>query len=75
MDSKNFFDMFTGNYIHILLMVIMYNKHIFIFLFIYLLAGKLKPANAFMMGKLKITGDLQKAMKLEKLMKSLKSKL
>ncbi|XP_077286243.1 hydroxysteroid dehydrogenase like 2 isoform X2 [Arctopsyche grandis] len=48
MDSKNFFDMFTG---------------------------KLKPANAFMMGKLKITGDLQKAMKLEKLMKSLKSKL
>ncbi|KAJ6638080.1 Hydroxysteroid dehydrogenase-like protein 2 [Pseudolycoriella hygida] len=48
MDSKNFFEMFTG---------------------------KLNPASAFMSGKLKITGDLQKAMKLEKLMKSLKSKL
>ncbi|GAB0097500.1 hydroxysteroid dehydrogenase-like protein 2 [Sergentomyia squamirostris] len=48
MDSKHFFDMFTG---------------------------KLKPANAFMSGKLKISGDLSKAMKLEKLMGSLKSKL
>uniref|UniRef100_A0A182PLF1 Hydroxysteroid dehydrogenase-like protein 2 n=1 Tax=Anopheles epiroticus TaxID=199890 RepID=A0A182PLF1_9DIPT len=48
MDSKHFFDMFTG---------------------------KLKPANAFMTGKLKISGDLQKAMKLEKLMGGLKSKL
>lgn len=38
-------------------------------------SGKLKPASAFMTGKLKITGDLQKAMKLEKLMSSLKSKL
>lgn len=37
--------------------------------------GKLKPATAFMMGKLKISGNLQKAMKLEKLMGSLKSKL
>ncbi|XP_026324742.1 hydroxysteroid dehydrogenase-like protein 2 isoform X2 [Hyposmocoma kahamanoa] len=37
-------------------------------------AGKLKPATAFMMGKLKIKGDLQKAMKLEKMMKSLKNK-
>lgn len=37
--------------------------------------GKLKPAPAFMTGKLKIGGDLQKAMKLEKLMKSLKAKL
>ncbi|CAB3224423.1 unnamed protein product [Arctia plantaginis] len=37
--------------------------------------GKLKPTTAFMMGKLKISGDLQKAMKLEKMMKSLKSKL
>uniref|UniRef100_A0A182W363 Hydroxysteroid dehydrogenase-like protein 2 n=1 Tax=Anopheles minimus TaxID=112268 RepID=A0A182W363_9DIPT len=45
MDSKHFFDMFTG---------------------------KLKPANAFMTGKLKISGDLQKAMKLEKLMGGLK---
>lgn len=38
-------------------------------------AGKLKPASAFMTGKLKISGDLQKAMKLEKLMGGLKSKL
>ncbi|XP_013143733.1 PREDICTED: hydroxysteroid dehydrogenase-like protein 2 isoform X2 [Papilio polytes] len=38
-------------------------------------AGKLKPTTAFMMGKLKISGDLQKAMKLEKMMKSLKNKV
>lgn len=38
-------------------------------------SGKLKPAAAFMTGKLKISGNLQKAMKLEKLMNSLKSKL
>ncbi|XP_049869540.1 hydroxysteroid dehydrogenase-like protein 2 isoform X2 [Pectinophora gossypiella] len=38
-------------------------------------AGKLKPATAFMMGKVKISGDLQKAMKLEKMMKSLKEKM
>lgn len=38
-------------------------------------SGKLKPASAFMTGKLKITGDLQKAMKLEKLMSSLKEKV
>lgn len=48
MDSKNFFNMFSG---------------------------KLKPATAYMMGKLKIKGNLQQAMKLEKLMSSLKSKL
>ncbi|KAE8748343.1 hypothetical protein FOCC_FOCC004979 [Frankliniella occidentalis] len=48
MDSKNFFDMFSG---------------------------KLKPSAAFMTGKLKITGNLQIAMKLEKLMSSLKSKM
>lgn len=48
MDSKNFFDMFSG---------------------------KLKPSAAFMTGKLKITGNLQTAMKLEKLMSSLKSKM
>lgn len=48
MDSKNFFEMFTG---------------------------RLKPASAFMTGKLKISGDLKKAMALEKLMGSLKSKL
>lgn len=38
-------------------------------------SGKLKATTAFMSGKLKIKGDLQKAMKLEKLMGSLKSKL
>uniref|UniRef100_V9IGM2 SCP2 domain-containing protein n=2 Tax=Apis cerana TaxID=7461 RepID=V9IGM2_APICE len=38
-------------------------------------SGKLKPASAFVMGKLKISGNLQKAMKLEKLMQLLKSKL
>lgn len=48
MDSKNFFEMFTG---------------------------KIKPATAFMMGKLKINGNMQKALKLDKLMGSLKSKL
>ncbi|RZB38771.1 hydroxysteroid dehydrogenase-like protein 2 [Asbolus verrucosus] len=48
MDSKNFFDMFSG---------------------------KVKPATAFMTGKLKISGNMQKAMKLDKLMSSLKSKL
>lgn len=41
----------------------------------FFIIGKLKPTTAFMMGKLKISGDLQKAMKLEKMMKSLKSKL
>ncbi|XP_060802815.1 hydroxysteroid dehydrogenase-like protein 2 isoform X1 [Amyelois transitella] len=39
-----------------------------------LFAGKLKPTTAFMMGKLKIAGDIQKAMKLEKMMKALKNK-
>lgn len=38
-------------------------------------SGKLNATGAFMTGKLKISGDLQKAMKLEKLMGSLKSKL
>lgn len=38
-------------------------------------AGKIKATTAFMTGKLKISGDLNKAMKLEKLMASLKSKL
>lgn len=38
-------------------------------------SGKLKAATAYMTGKLKISGDLNKAMKLEKLMGSLKSKL
>lgn len=43
--------------------------------FFNMFAGKLKPATAYMMGKLKIKGNLQQAMKLEKLMSSLKSKL
>ncbi|XP_011638942.1 hydroxysteroid dehydrogenase-like protein 2 [Pogonomyrmex barbatus] len=38
-------------------------------------SGKLKPTSAFMTGKLNISGNIQKAMKLEKLMSSLKSKL
>ncbi|XP_031832239.1 hydroxysteroid dehydrogenase like 2 isoform X2 [Nomia melanderi] len=43
--------------------------------FFAMFAGKLNPATALVMGKLKIQGNLQKAMKLEKLMQSLKSKL
>lgn len=43
--------------------------------FFNMFSGKLKATTAFMSGKLKIKGDLQKAMKLEKLMGSLKSKL
>jgi len=43
--------------------------------FFEMFSGKLKPTAAFMKGKLKISGNLQKAMKLEKLMGSLKSKL
>ncbi|XP_046744945.1 hydroxysteroid dehydrogenase-like protein 2 [Diprion similis] len=43
--------------------------------FFAMFSGKLKPATAFMTGKLKITGNLQKAMKLETLMSRLKSKL
>ncbi|XP_075165285.1 hydroxysteroid dehydrogenase like 2 [Haematobia irritans] len=43
--------------------------------FVDMFEGRLKAAPAFMTGKLKIAGDLQKAMKLEKLMKSLKSRL
>ncbi|XP_017083018.1 hydroxysteroid dehydrogenase-like protein 2 [Drosophila eugracilis] len=38
-------------------------------------SGKLKAAPAYMTGKLKISGDFQKALKLEKLMNALKSKL
>ncbi|KAH0947275.1 hypothetical protein HN011_011471 [Eciton burchellii] len=43
--------------------------------FFAMFSGKLKPVAAFMTGKLNINGNLQKAMKLEKLMNSLKSKL
>merc|ERR1711994_337529 len=37
-------------------------------------SGQLKPANAFMSGKLKISGNMGKAMKLEKLMGPLQSR-
>jgi len=40
-----------------------------------MVTGKLKPTSAFMSGKLKIKGDMGLAMKLEKLMGSLKAKL
>lgn len=43
--------------------------------FFAMFSGKLKPVSAFMTGKLNISGNMQKAMKLEKLMISLKSKL
>lgn len=43
--------------------------------FLDMFAGKIKASNAFMQGKLKISGDMTKAMKLEKLMTGLKSKL
>lgn len=58
------------------------NSNIIFLSYIYILhsfvifnLGKLKPTTAFMTGKLKISGNLQKAMKLEKLMISLKAKL
>ncbi|XP_071559120.1 hydroxysteroid dehydrogenase-like protein 2 [Temnothorax nylanderi] len=43
--------------------------------FFAMFSGKLKPVSAFMTGKLNISGNMQKAMKLEKLMNTLKSKL
>ena len=43
--------------------------------FVSMVNGKIKPTAAFMSGKLKIKGDMGLAMKLEKLMGSLKSKL
>lgn len=43
--------------------------------FVKMFQGKLKATAAFMTGKLKIKGDMGKAMKLEKLMGSLQSKL
>jgi putative sterol carrier protein len=42
--------------------------------FFNMLSGQLKPANAFLSGKLKISGDMRKAMKMEKLMGAMKSK-
>lgn len=43
--------------------------------FVKMFTGQLKPTAAFMTGKLKIRGDMGKAMKLEKLMGEMKSKL
>lgn len=43
--------------------------------FFKMFSGSLKPATAFMSGKMKISGDMGKALKLEKLMGKLKSKL
>lgn len=43
--------------------------------FFAMFSGKLKPTAAFMTGKLNISGNLQKTMKLEKLMGNLKAKL
>ena len=37
-------------------------------------AGKLKPTTAFMTGKMKLEGDMGKAMKLEKLMGKMQSR-
>lgn len=42
--------------------------------FFNMLSGQLKPANAFLSGKLKINGDMRKALKMEKLMSALKNK-
>ena len=39
--------------------------------FLKMFTGKMKPAAAFMAGKLKIKGDIMMATKLEKLMKSM----
>lgn len=43
--------------------------------FFNMFSGKMKPATAYLMGKIKINGNLQKALKLEKLMTNLKAKL
>jgi len=43
--------------------------------FISMFKGKLKPTAAFMGGKLKIQGNMGKALKLEKIMASVQSKM
>lgn len=43
--------------------------------FMDMFAGKLKPTSAFLAGKLKLKGDMSLAMKLEKLMSQMRSKL
>ena len=42
--------------------------------FVSMFQGKLKPTNAFMTGKLKLSGDMGKAMALEKMMKKMNSR-
>lgn len=42
--------------------------------FVKMFKGKLKPTTAFMTGKMKIKGDMQKAMALEKLMAKMNKK-
>jgi putative sterol carrier protein len=79
MDSNNFFAMFSGKKISKITFFLDLQLHLHLLLIYifnsFLLIGKLKPVAAFMTGKLNINGNLQKAMKLEKLMNSLKSKL
>ena len=43
--------------------------------FVKIFKGELSPTQAFMGGKLKIKGDMMQAMKLEKLLNQMKSKL
>lgn len=43
--------------------------------FVKMFKGELNPTQAFMGGRLKMKGDMMIAMKLEKLMKTMKSKL
>jgi putative sterol carrier protein/NAD(P)-dependent dehydrogenase (short-subunit alcohol dehydrogenase family) len=42
--------------------------------FVQMFQGKLKPTNAFMTGKLKLSGDMSKAMALEKMMKKMNTR-
>ena len=69
MDGKDFVKMFKGIKVDCLFYV---KKWCHTSLFI---AGQLKATAAFMTGKLKIRGDMGKAMKLEKLMGAMQSKL
>lgn len=43
--------------------------------FVEIFSGKMKPSTALLMGEIVISGDLSKALKLEKLSKVLKSKM
>ena len=42
--------------------------------FLSMFQGKIKPTNAFMTGKLKLAGDMGKAMALEKMMKKMNAR-